>query len=388
MFVPYWRLSGFYLFYFATLGGFLPYWNLYLKHLGFDAAQIGNLSALLVGTRIIAPNLWGWIADRTGRNLRLIRLTLFFSAVAFSGFLAVRGYRELAACTLGFGVFWNASLPLFEAVTLAHLGDEAHRYSRIRLWGSVGFIITVLGLGWWFDRQPIAQLPLFIVTLLLLNWFVTLMLPRPASRQSHWQPSGVLSVLKHPEVPAFLAASMLLQAAHGPYYVFYSIYLQQLDYSAAMTGSLWALGVFAEIVLFIFMRPLLGRFNLRSILLWSLLLATVRWLLIGRYAENPVLLVSAQLLHAASFGTAHIAAIHLVQQYFGEQHMSKGQALYSSFSFGFGGMLGSLYSGYYWESLGAEMIFYIAALLSFAAYVIACFGLARGHGEKTAASLK
>ncbi|MGJ0484931.1 MAG: MFS transporter [Methylomicrobium sp.] len=388
MSVPYWRLSGFYLFYFATLGGFLPYWNLYLKHLGFDAAQIGNLSAVLVGARIIAPNFWGWIADRTGTSLLLIRLTLFFSTAAFSGFLVVRGYVELALCTFGFGVFWNASLPLFEAVTLAHLRDDAHRYSRVRLWGSVGFIVTVQGLGWWFDRQPIEQLRLFIVTLLLLNWIVTLMLPRPTPRLWHGESVGVLSVLKRPEVLAFLVVSMLLQAAHGPYYVFYSIYLQQLNYSASTIGSLWALGVFAEIILFIGMRPLLGRLGLRSILLWSLLLATARWLLIGWYAENPIWLVSAQLLHAASFGSAHIAAIHLVQHYFGEQHLSKGLALYSSISFGLGGMGGSLFSGYYWEALGPQMIFGSAALLCFLAYGIACCGLARDHGEKTAARLK
>jgi PPP family 3-phenylpropionic acid transporter len=187
--------------------------------------------------------------------------------------------------------------------------------------------------------------------------------------------------LKRPEVLAFLVVSMLLQAAHGPYYVFYSIYLQQLHYSATTTGSLWALGVLAEIILFIFMRPLLGRFSLRGIMLWSLVLAACRWLMIAWHADNPVFLVSAQLLHAASFGSAHIAAIHLVQHYFGEQHLSKGQALYSSFSFGVGGMVGSLYSGYYWDVLGAKLIFMIAALLSFLAFVIA-FGGMRGAMAK------
>lgn len=386
--VPYWRLSGFYLFYFATLGGFLPYWNLYLTTLGLNAAQIGNLSAVLVATRIIAPNVWGWVADHTGRNLRLIRLTLFLSTVAFSGFLVARDYARLAIYTLSFGIFWSASLPLFEAVTLGHLRNDAHRYSRIRLWGSVGFIVTVLCLGGWFDRQPIAQLPLFIGASLLLNWIVALMLPRPASRQPIECSSGLLAVLKRPEVLSFLVVSMLLQASHGPYYVFYSIYLQQLHYSATMTGSLWALGVLSEIVLFMFMRPLLSRFSLRSILLWSLMLAICRWLMIARFAENPVFLVSAQLLHAASFGSAHIAAVHLVQHYFGEQHLSKGQALYSSFAFGVGGMVGSLYSGYYWDVLGAETIFVIAALLSCLAFVIALAGMPRSHGEIGEARLK
>ncbi|MGZ8224297.1 MAG: MFS transporter, partial [Methylobacter sp.] len=79
MTVPYWRLSGFYFFFFATLGGHLPYWSLYLKDSGFNAVEIGKLSALLFGTKIIAPNLWGWIADHTCKSLRIIRLASFFS---------------------------------------------------------------------------------------------------------------------------------------------------------------------------------------------------------------------------------------------------------------------------------------------------------------------
>lgn len=388
MAVPYWRLSGFYLCYFATLGAFLPYWNLYLKHLGLDAAQIGNLSVLLVGTRILAPNFWGWIGDRSGNRLRLVRLILFFSAVTFAGFLFGRDFAWLTACTVSFGLFWNAALPLCEAMTLAHLHDDAHRYSRIRLWGSIGFVATALGLGWWFNRQPIAQLPLFIAVLVLWNWFVTLSLPRAEARAAHKTGDGLGTVLKRPEVIVFLLVSMLLQAAHGPYYVFYSIYLKQLDYSAAMIGCLWALGVLAEIVLFIFMQPLLGRFSLRRILLWSLFLAAARWLVIAWCPGQPLLLAGAQVLHAASFGSAHIAAIHLVQRYFGHRHLGQGQALYSSFSFGLGGMLGSQYSGYYWDSLGAAVIFSIAALLSFVAFVLAGVGMARDDGENGAARLK
>ena len=121
MSVPYWRLSGFYFFYFATLGGLLPYWSLYLKDSGFNPVEIGELSAFLVGTKIIAPNIWGWIADHTGKSLRIIRLAAFFAALLFAGFLFAHNYVWFAWITVAFSFFWNSVVPQFEAVTLLHL---------------------------------------------------------------------------------------------------------------------------------------------------------------------------------------------------------------------------------------------------------------------------
>lgn len=385
MSAPYWRLSGFYFFYFATLGVFLPYWNLYLKDSGFNSVDIGKLSALLVATRVIAPNLWGWVSDRTGKNLTIIRITLFLGALIFTGFLFVRDYFYMACITVGFGFFWNAALPQFEAITLDHLKKEAHRYSRIRLWGSVGFIATVLGLGWILDKQPVSIVPVVITALLAANWLITLIMPKTRAGNSTVTETGIKEILKKPGVLAFLFVSMLLQAAHGPYYVFYSIYLNQFHYSATLTGGLWALGVFAEIILFINMRSFLARYTLRIILMLSLLLAAGRWLLIAWCADNLVLLILAQLLHAASFGSAHIAAIHLVHQYFGLEHQGKGQALYSSLSFGLGGMFGSLYSGYYWESLGPRFVYTLAALLCYLGFVIAYFWVGQEKTQKDSA---
>jgi PPP family 3-phenylpropionic acid transporter len=371
MSIPYWRLSGFYFFYFATLGGFLPYWSLYLKDSGFNADQIGELSALLVATKIIAPNLWGWVADHTGKSLRIIRIASFFAALLFAGFLVDRSYIGFAWITIGFSFFWNAALPQFEAVTLFHLKSESHRYSRIRLWGSVGFIVTVLGIGWLLDKQPIAMLPAVIIILLALIWVVALTTPDAHALGHETEPVGLMQILKRPEVLAFLIVYLLLQTAHGPYYVFYSIYLKQYHYSTTITGALWALGVCAEIVLFIYMRRLLKRYSLRHILLLSIVLAAGRWLMIAWCADQLWLLILAQLLHAATFGAAHAAAIHLVHLYFGQQHQGKGQALYSSLSYGVGGMLGSLYSGYYWESMGPAFVYSLAAVACGLAFVIA-----------------
>lgn len=377
MSVPYWRLSGFYFFYFATVGGFIPYWSLYLKDSGFNPVEIGELSALLGATRIVAPLLWGWIADRTGKNLRVIRWAAFFTALFFSGFLFIQGYVWFAWISIAFSFFWNAALPQFEAVTLAHLKNEAHRYSQIRLWGSIGFIVAVLGIGKALDHQSSAILPAVISALMLLIWLVSLITPATQAVKHQTAAVGILHILKKPEVLAFLAVNMLLQLAHAPYYVFYSIYLKHFQYSTSLTGLLWALAVVAEIVLFIYMRRLLLRFSLRNILLLSILLGIVRWLLIAWCVDYLWLLVFAQLLHAATFAGVHVAAIHLVHHYFGDRHQGKGQALYSSLSYGLGGMLGSYYSGYYWESLGASFIYSIASVCCGMAFIIAYFWIGR-----------
>ncbi len=369
--VPYWRLSGFYFFYFATLGAFLPYWSLYLESQGLSALQIGELSALMVATKIVAPNLWGIIADYTGKSLRIIRLASFFATLFFAGFLYFSGYLWFAVLTVIFSFFWNAALPQFEAVTLFHLRQDPHRYSQIRLWGSVGFILTVLGIGRLAEHYPVALLPQIIIILLGLIWLSALITPEARITTSAHDSIGIWRILRRPEIIAFILVYMILQLAHGPYYVFFSIFLAKLGYSGSVIGLLWALGVCAEIVLFLVIKPILRWVSLRTLLLVSVFLSIVRWLLIAHYADQFVILAIAQCLHAATFGSSHVAAIHLVHQYFGDQHQGKGQALYSSMSFGLGGMLGSLFSGYFWDEMGATFVYSMAAGVCCVAFLIA-----------------
>jgi PPP family 3-phenylpropionic acid transporter len=368
--VPYRRLSGFYFFYFSTLGAFLPFWGLYLENESFSSVEIGELSALMMGTKIIAPNIWGWIADHTGKSLRIIRISSFFAMLLFAGFLFKSGYVWFALITIGFSFFWNAALPQFEVTTLFHLRENSHHYSRIRLWGSIGFISAVLAIGKILDLLDITILPLILCALLSMIWLITIITPETRTKHHGDAAVGMLDVIRKPEVIAFFVVYMLLQIAHGPYYVFFSIYLSHHDYSPLNTAWLWALGVSAEVILFIFMGRLLKRFSLRNILLVSIFLSIVRWLLIAWQVQQLPLLLFAQLLHAASFGSSHVVAIHMVHRYFDSRHQGKGQALYSSLSFGVGGMLGSLYSGYFWIQLGPQIIYSLAAFCCVIAIII------------------
>ncbi|MFZ2724967.1 MAG: MFS transporter [Methylococcaceae bacterium] len=378
--IPYIRLSSFYFFYFAVLGGSMPYWSLYLKYNGFNALEIGQLTAFLIGTKIIAPNILGWLADYTHRSLAIIRLSVLASALFLFSFSFIHGYSQFLITSLAFGFFWNSTLPQLDAVTLTHLHQKKHRYSHVRLWGSIGFIIAVQGIGWLLDYQPIAWLPNITSGLLLILWLLSLSLPQ-ANQTSHVSKAVLLTqILKRPEVILFLIVGLLLQFAHAPYYVFYSIYLKSLDYSATITGLLWALGVVAEVILFIVMSRILARYSLRYVLLWGIVLGMIRWLMIAYLANYWQCLIIAQLLHAYSFGAVHIASVLFIQQYFGVQHASKGQAIYNSLSFGVGGMLGSIFSGNYWELLGATFVYSTGALSSAIALLLAYHWVGR---EKT-----
>ncbi|OGI46814.1 MAG: MFS transporter [Candidatus Muproteobacteria bacterium RBG_16_65_34] len=371
--MPYWRLSGFYLFYFATLGALVPYWGLYLQSIGFAPSEIGSLMALLMVTRIVAPNIWAWIADHRERRMRVVRLASFLSVVAFAGVFAGRSFWWLAAVLLGFSFFWQASLPLLEVLVMNHTGARPGAYGRVRVWGSIGFIASVVALGPVVDaRGPWWVLPT-ILTLVLGIWLFSLVLPESEARGRAPHPEPLLKVILRPEVLVFLTVCFLMQVSHGPYYTFYSIYLESYGYSKTLIGALWAFGVVCEIGVFLLMPWILARANLRTVLLVSFLLAAARWLLIGWFPQNLPILIAAQALHAATFGTFHAAGMQMVYRFFTGRHQHRGQAIYSSASFGIGGAVGSFYSGHAWATLGPAMTFGIAAAAAGIAFVVAFF---------------
>jgi PPP family 3-phenylpropionic acid transporter len=371
----YWRLSGFYLFYFASLGALVPYWSLYLKSLNFTVTEIGQLFAILMATKIVAPNVWGWIADHTGHRMMIIRMASLLGALTFLGVFINDGFWWMALVMTVFSFFWNASLPQFEATTMNHLGSDTHRYSGIRLWGSVGFIIAVVLLGPALDRFGAGYLPHILALVFLLIWLSSLGVPESAAGHLPLGQQRLRDVLKRPVVLSLLAVCFLVQASHGPYYAFFTLYLEDYGYSTSLIGQLWALGVLAEIAVFLFMPVLMPRFGARRLLLLAVALTVLRWLLIAGFANSPAVILFAQTLHAASFGLYHAVSIFLVHRLFTGAHQGRGQALYSSISFGAGGAVGSLLSGYLWTGVGPQAMYLMAAAISLVALLVVYTGI-------------
>jgi PPP family 3-phenylpropionic acid transporter len=368
--LPYWRLSGFYFLYFAFVGVFAPYWSLYLKSLAFSAFQIGVLMSLLQVMRIFAPNLWGWLADHSGRGVHLVQAAAGLSLLTYLGVFAGESFAWLFVVMATMSFFWSASLPLMESITLRHLGDGASRYGRIRLWGSIGFVASVVGVGYLLDFLPIRALLWTVLALMIGVFLLSRWIPEPHPQVHHEQAASIRDIVRRPEVAVFLAAGFLMAAAHGVYYTFYSIYMVDHGYSKGAIGWLWSIGVLCEILVFLWMPRLVAAFGLRNILLASFFLATLRFLLIGFGANWPIIVVLAQTLHAASFGSYHAASVAVINQFFQGQHHAKGQAIYTSISFGLGGTVGGLWSGWLWEPAGPEITFAVSSIATLIAFIL------------------
>lgn len=359
--LPYWRLSGFYFFHFAFIGAFAPYWSLYLKSLSFNALQIGVLMSLLHVTRIFAPTAWGYLADHTGKRMLIVQLAAITGLVSYCGVFFGESFLWMFAVMMLMSFFWSASLPLIEATTLSHLGKSTARYGSIRSWGSLGFVLAVIGIGYLLDATEIALL-LWVVLgfklgIVIFSWRI----PEAEIASHSTDALSVQQIFKQPGVLAFFSACLLMAFAHGPYYTFYSIYLVDYGYSKGAIGWLWAIGVICEIGVFFLMPRVMHRFSLKQILAFSFTCAVARFLMIGWGVEWPTVMLLAQILHAATYGAHHIAAMMAVHYFFRGRHQAKGQAFYTSFTFGVGGTLGGVFSGYAWEWLGPGFTFSMSA---------------------------
>jgi len=362
--LPYWRLSGYYFFYFAFIGAFSPYFGLYLQSLNFSAWDIGLLMSQMQLMRLFGPNLWGWLADRFGRRLVIIRLAALAGLAGFTAFFWLDKLGGMLAAMAVIAFFWSAALPLVETLTFDHLREERGRYSRIRLWGSIGFIVAVLGTGAVLDVLPLNGL-LWVCWGILAGILVLAVVLTDAPTAPHPHDSlPVGDILRQPRVRALLAACFAMSAAHGALYVFLSIHLASLGYSKAEVGGLWSLGVLAEIVVFMLMTRLNRRYSLRVLLLASFAAAILRFLLIGWGAESLAVMVLAQLMHGLTFGAYHASAIAAINLWFPGRAQGRGQALYSSISFGAGGLLGGLLSGWTWDGIGAGWTYTLASLFA------------------------
>lgn len=390
--VPYWQLSGFYGLYFALLGCIVPFWGLYLQQQAFSAEDIGVLLALFSAVRIFAPSTWAVITDYLQQWLQpiyVLRLAGLLMLMCFCGFYWAKEFWQFAVLMIAYGFFWSAILPQYEVLTLNYTQDNMSAYSSIRLWGSIGFIALVSILGWVFDDLSIQYLPFFMLCLMVLiiinsvllptknPWLVAMESASPAINNSddlNLLPSqktlslGLLS---------FLAINVLLQISHGPYYVFFSIYLQQLGYSSWAIGLLWSLGVLSEIAIFWKIAFFVQRWTLRQLVILALFVTALRWLLTAFFAQYEGVLIFSQCLHAFSFGLLHAVSVKYIALFFPNARQVHGQALYSGLGFGLGGAMGAYLAGIAWSQYGSTWVFVSAAGIAMLAALIAFYGLPR-----------
>lgn len=355
------RLGGYYFAYFGYIGVFVPYFALWLAGQGYDARQIALVLAMPQIARIFAPAAWGWVADHTGWQRGIVIFSAVVILAGFASMYVLHGVANLAVLMLAMSILTAGSMPLVEAAALAATRARPGSYGPVRLWGSIGFILTVLGAGAWLDRHDVATVLDILVLLAAIVCVAAFGIPR---REAHAGAAGdarIGAVLQRADVLAFFGACMCNAVAHGALYAFLSIHLEAAGYSKSAIGALWTLGSAAEIAVFVFLPQLVRRYSLRALLIASFACVAVRFLLIGWAVEVLPLLIVAILLHAATFGVFHGASLAAVHRIFSGRIEARGQALYASLTYGIGGASGTLIAGWTWESLGPGPSFTVSA---------------------------
>jgi PPP family 3-phenylpropionic acid transporter len=361
------RLASFYFAFFLYVGLSAAYLPAYLAARGFEAAEIATVLALPQLARVFAPALWGWVADRTGAQRTIVALGCAANAVCFALVPFAAGVPGVAALVAVASLLSAASLPLVDAITLGVLDEQSGRYGPIRVWGSLGFILAVLAGGAWLERHAALTLAPALVLCGLASLASSAALP-PARRH---HASGGFSFILPPAARALLGCGFCMALAHGTLYAFLTLHLERSGYSPSAIGVLWTLGVLAEILVFVALPAIFRRASLAGILMASCGLGVLRFLLIGWAAHSALIIVLAQLMHAATFGALHAASVATIHRLFPAPGQARGQTLFSGLAYGAGGAAGALSAGWTWQLAGPGWAFSLSALAALAGVLLA-----------------
>jgi PPP family 3-phenylpropionic acid transporter len=348
-----------YFVYFGGVGVFLPYFNLYCYHLGFSGTQIGILSALRSVVLVLLPLAWGALADHFQTRRGIFILCNIGGALLWSLILGVRSFGAVAAVTVAYTIFYAPLVSFLEAFTMEVLGHEKRRYGRMRVWGSLAFILVVLILGQFLERQPLSWVVILILVGLGIQSLLAFWMPAAPVVKGGRFGAGFRHLLK-PRVLVFLSAAFLMLVSHGAYYGFFSIHLEELGLGRGFIGAAWALAATAEIFVMLNSDRILSRFSYPGVLRFSFIMAALRWLLLWKVSSAPAILAT-QVLHAFTYGSFHIASILYIDQLAPPEVKTLGQAINNAVTYGLGLMVGFFLSGWGYELLGGTRWLFLAS---------------------------
>ena len=388
--VPFAALSASY---FAHIGFFNPYLPLWLKSLGLSLWMIGLLTSMQAVTRVFAPYLWGWLSDRSGERVPLMRWCAGMALLCSIGLLFNPSPWWLAVVLLLMFTHTSAMMPMSEAA-MAHLVShqgalDVRRYGRIRLWGSLGFLVTVFASGAWFEAHGMSGFPMWTtLTLVAINLSVW-NLPNVREEAHHAKgQAGFGEVLRQPQTLWFFATLFFHVLSHVAIYTFFSLYLDELGYGKDMIGVLWAVSVVVEIIGFFTQSRWLHWLSLPAWLCVCTGVMALRMGLTAWFGQLLWVLLLAQCLHVFTFAIQHTVCIAWLSQHFPGRLRGRGQALYAVIGYGFTGVLGALGGAALSTRLGLQTVFWVAIPVALLGLLCALMlrSAAQNHTHKPAAA--
>ncbi|MCP4693374.1 MAG: MFS transporter [Desulfobacterales bacterium] len=351
-----------YFLYFGVMGVSLPFFNLYCYHIGFSGMEIGVLSGLRSAVMVVFPLVWAGLADRYTIRKPIYALCNVVSTVIWAGFLFTADFTLMVVIMAFYSAFHAPIISFLEAFTMDALGAEKKSYGKVRAWGSISFIATVILLGAVLDFYPIE----IIIYLILIGSAVTAVFSffmptiRVDKRPSFTDLGGFLAKRR---VLVFLFCAFLMLVSHGAYYAFLSIHLETLGLGKTFIGIAWAVASTAEILVMINSKRIFSRFSAENVLFFSFIVASARWATLS-FITNPTAILCSQILHAVTYGSFHIASIIYIDHLTPEKNKTMGQAVNNAITYGFGLMVGFFLNGYLYEHMSCFQMFAVSAAIA------------------------
>lgn len=357
-----------YFLYFAVMGLTLPYFNLYLSHIQLDGIEIGILSGIRSGLMMVAPLTWSLIADRLKARRMVYILLNVGATLVWTGYFLTTQFPWLVVIGLLHGFLFTPIIAFLEAFSLDTLGKDKNRYGLNRLWGSVAFILVVVGCGRLFDRIGVTSILVLVLAGCGLQLAFSFWMPKDTPSK----PSpdlGLPEGLRSRGAVVFLLCVFLMIASHGGYYGFISIHLEALGFDKTFTGICWAVASICEIGVMANSRRIFSRFRLKTVLMVSLCIAALRWIALSVFTTAVPILIS-QALHAFTYAAFHMAGILTIDRFASDRFKTFAQALNNSIGYGMGLTAGFLVSGWFYERFGYVRMFQLGALLAMCGAVV------------------
>jgi len=361
----------FYFFYFALVAIYIVFLPKMFSISGYDASHIGALFAAAPAMRFILPFIFRQFGGLNHTLFNLALVVLFTSSALFIP--ALQNFYALFALNLVYGAAMGMILPYVDTIALHYI--EKERYGKVRLWGSIGFMLMALWLGKVLQtvEQSLLYFTLAALATMLSGWYIGRYENSSSMAAKSPQKSGEGESFSISRYWAFWLAAFLLQVSFGAFYNFFTIYETAHGISLEMSSWLWSFGVICEIVMLYFQGPLLRR-NLLSIIEFATFATALRWFALWYYPDSLPVAFLSQSLHAVSFALYYSAAISYIYGLYREKKLA--QQFFLGISFGLGGSVGALSAGWFYE-VDAKNLFLYQSLIALMAWY-----MMRVHSER------
>ncbi len=363
------RLSVFYAALFLSVGLYLPYWPVWLASRGLGPVEISTMFAAGRFASVISGPMIAHIVDRRGdRRVPLLVLS-GGTMLVFSLYVLCQPFWQFVLVAIGGGAAWGTIMPLADSLAIVNTQRRRIQYGRVRLWGSVSFILATLAGGKALEWLPESAIFWVLLASFAMIFRAVFWLPDTRVPGSPIRLKALLRLFANPVFLLFLLASALLQSSHQAVYIFGTLHWRAIGIESPTIGALWAVGVVAEVALFAFGAKLLTRLGPARMLLLAALAGLIRWPILALATSLPVLF-AAQMLHALTFGATHLAAMAFIAQAVPHRLGATAQSLHGTVALGLAFVVVARYLGGLFAAEGGG-VFYAMAALSLAGGIAA-----------------